>query len=233
MPTGQRLRPVIPMLATYGVLVAGVLSVLASMRGDYLLAAQLILTASILDSIDGMLARQWGVVSPLGAQLDSLSDLVSFGVAPAVLFVTTHFDGAPAFSAVLASSFAVAGAYRLARFNTEEKSAYFTGLPITAAGSALACLSMLPLGPHEVWLAPALVLLGLLMVSRVPYYGGKSERSRFVFVQPLALALVWLKPDLGLALLGSFYLLYGVASPILHVIQERESRFASMRGLSK
>jgi len=230
---GGRVRPLVPTLATYGVLVAGVLSLQASLHQDYLLAAQLVLTASVLDSLDGTLARQWGVASALGAQLDSLADLVAFGVAPAVLVVTAHFSDSPMLAALLASAFAIAGAYRLARFNTEEKGSFFSGMPITAAGSALACLSLLPLGPNRGWLVPITLLLGLMMVSKVPYYGGKSERSRLFLTQPIALALIWVAPELGLAVLGSFFVLYGLASPLLHAAHAWEDRLAGLRGASK
>ena len=233
MQRGDRLRPLVPTLATYGVLVSGVLSIQASLHQDYLLAAQLVLTASILDSLDGTLARQWGVSSALGAQLDSLSDLVAFGVAPALLAVTAHFGEAPMLAAILASAFAIAGAYRLARFNTEEKGACFAGMPITAAGAGLTCVSLLPFGPNRLWLVPIILVLALLMVSKVPYYGGKSERRRLVFVQAGAMGLVWLTPDVALALLGTFYLLYGVVSPLLHAAHAWEHRLAGLRGASK
>ena len=233
MHSADRLRPLVPTIATYGVLVAGVLSLMASLHQDFLLAAQLILTASLLDSIDGALARQWGVASPLGAQLDSLSDLVAFGVAPGILVVTAHFSNVNPIAALLASLFAIAGAYRLARFNTEDKGNSFSGLPITAAGSILTCLSLLPVGPSRDWLIPVMLLLAFLMISKVPYYGGKSERSRLMIGQILALALIWLIPDLALALLGSFFLLYGLSSPLLHVVHEWENRLASLRGASK
>jgi CDP-diacylglycerol---serine O-phosphatidyltransferase len=221
------------MIATYGVLVAGVLSIQASLNHDYMRAAQLILTAALLDSIDGTLARQWNVASALGAQLDSLADLVAFGVAPAVLVATAHFGDSPVLAAILVSVFPIAGAYRLARFNTEDKSSFFAGIPITAAGTILACLSLLPLGPNHVWLIPIVLLLALLMVSKVPYYGGKSERMRLMIGQFVALLLVWTVPDLALALMGTFFLVYGLTSPLLHVAHEWEDRRASLRGASK
>jgi CDP-diacylglycerol--serine O-phosphatidyltransferase len=221
------------MLATYGVLVSGVLSIQASLHQDYLLAAQLVLTASILDSLDGTLARQWGVSTALGAQLDSLADLVAFGVAPALLVVTAYFADTPMLAAMLASAFAIAGAYRLARFNTEDKSSFFSGMPITAAGSILTCISLLPFGPNRYWLVPIVLVLALVMASKVPYYGGKGERRRMVFVQPAALALVWLAPQVALALLGTFYLLYGISSPVLAAAHAWEDRLAGLRGASK
>jgi len=233
LQAGERVRPWVPTLATYGVLVAGVLSIQASLHLDYLLAAQLILTAAILDSVDGTLARQWGVASALGAQLDSLSDLVAFGVAPGLLVVTAHFGETPMLAAILASAFVIAGAYRLARFNTEAKGNFFCGMPITAAGSVLACLSLLPFGPNRAWLVPIVLLLALMMASKVPYYGGKSERGRLLLVQPLALGLVWLLPEIGLMLLGIFFLLYGLSSPVMHAAHAWEDRLGGLRGLSK
>jgi CDP-diacylglycerol--serine O-phosphatidyltransferase len=228
-----RIRPWLPTIATYGVLVAGVLSIQASLHRDFMLSAQLVLTAALLDSIDGALARHWGVTSALGAQLDSLSDLVAFGVAPAVLLVTAQLGEPPMLAAMLASGFAIAGAYRLARFNVEEKSSFFTGMPITSAGTILACLSLLPLGPNRVWLIPVVLLLALMMISKVPYYGGRAERRRFLIGQAAGLVLVWVVPDLALAVLGTMFLLYGVASPLLHALHDWEDRLASLRGASK
>jgi CDP-diacylglycerol---serine O-phosphatidyltransferase len=189
-----RLQSWIPDFVTYVVLTLAVLSIMASLGHDYQRAAQLILTAALLDAVDGALARRWGAASSFGAQLDSLVDLVAFGVAPAVLVVTWQFSGRPVTAAILGVAFVLAAAYRLARFNIEDKAVYFSGMSSTAAGALVACLVLLPLQPPRGWLVPIVAILALLMASRLPYYGGRSERGRLlVAVLPLA-ALVWALP---------------------------------------
>jgi len=92
---------------------------------------------------------------------------------------------------------------------------------------------LLPFGPNRAWLVPIVLLLALMMASKVPYYGGKSERGRLLLVQPLALGLVWLLPEIGLMLLGIFFLLYGLSSPVMHAAHAWEDRLGGLRGLSK
>jgi len=221
------------MLVTSSVLVAGVLSLQASLRGDFLVAVQLILTAAVLDSLDGTLAREWDVATPLGAQLDSLCDLIAFGVAPGFVVVAAYFWNQPVLAAIVGCALALAGAFRLARFNTEDKGQFFSGMPITAAGSLLAAISQLPLGQNAIWLVPLSVILASLMISKVPYYGGKGERRRLLWILPAALALIWLAPSVGLMLAGAFFLLYGILLPTLHAAHGWEDRLASLRGASK
>ncbi len=209
----DRLQSLIPGLVTYAVLAAATLSILASLHHNFQGAAQMILTAALLDSVDGTLARQWGKESMLGAQLDSLADLVAFGVAPAILVTALYFSGLPVMGALLALAFVVAAAYRLARFNVEERGAYFTGMSSTAAGAVLASVVLLPRQPDRVWLVPVVAVLALLMVSRLPYYAGRSERGRLVMAVPLLLVLVWLLPAVA-AVLGTILLLGGVAQAV-------------------
>jgi CDP-diacylglycerol--serine O-phosphatidyltransferase len=189
-----RLQSWIPDFVTYVVLTCAVLSILASLGHDYQRAAQLVLTAALLDAVDGALARRWGVATSFGAQLDSLVDVVAFGVAPAILVVTWQFSARPVAGAILGVAFVLAAAYRLARFNVEDKAVYFSGMSSTAAGALVACLVLLPLRLPWTWLIPIVASLALLMASRLPYYAGRSERGRLlVAVVPLAV-LVWTLP---------------------------------------
>jgi len=208
-----RLQSWIPDFVTYVVLTVAVLSILASLGHDYQRAAQLVLTAALLDAVDGALARKWGTASSFGAQLDSLVDLVAFGVAPAILVVTWQFSDRPVTGAILGVAFVLAAAYRLARFNVEDKAAYFSGMSSTAAGALVACLVLLPMRLPAAWLIAVVAVLALLMASRLPYYAGRSERGRLlVAVLPLA-ALVWTVPavvsTLAVILLGGGLVLTG------------------------
>lgn len=109
-----------------------------------------VMAAAILDRFDGKLARKLNVTSDLGKQLDSLCDLISFGVAPAVIAWKLHFSfaqslmpGGVVIGYLIALIFPISGALRLARFNIQEDTTYFQGIPITLAGSLLTLLNML------------------------------------------------------------------------------------------
>ncbi|OQM44865.1 CDP-diacylglycerol--serine O-phosphatidyltransferase [Anoxybacillus sp. UARK-01] len=118
-------------------LALGGLSVIFTMKGQFNASLLLIFLAALADRFDGTVARKLHIESELGKQLDSMSDIISFGVAPALLIYQSllHDFGAPgAFFTIL---YIGCGAFRLARFNITENNGYFSGLPITAAGVLL------------------------------------------------------------------------------------------------
>ncbi|MGM9928593.1 MAG: CDP-diacylglycerol--serine O-phosphatidyltransferase [Bacillus sp. (in: firmicutes)] len=138
----------------------GGFAILASINGQLELSMLLIFIAALCDRFDGMAARKFNIESELGKQLDSMSDIISFGVAPAMLIyqaVLIHVGPAGMFFTVF---YIACGAFRLARFNITECNGYFTGLPITAAG-CLATLSYL--GLHS--LSPFLYIILLFFLS--------------------------------------------------------------------
>ncbi len=116
-------------------LVAGIISILFSVAGDYRLASIFIIVAVFFDMLDGRIARYMNKVTSLGKELDSLCDIVSFGVAPVVLaFQTTqNISEGWIFAAIIYVVFLAAGALRLARFNLKEMK-HFEGMPITLNG---------------------------------------------------------------------------------------------------
>jgi len=143
----------------------GGFAIIYGIRGNLRLSLLLIFIAALCDRFDGMAARKFHIESELGKQLDSMSDIISFGVAPALLlYQGILFDfGIPGiFFTVL---YIACGAFRLARFNISESNGYFTGLPITAAG-CLATLSFLviPYWPPQIFIF-IIMLLSFLMVS--------------------------------------------------------------------
>ncbi|MBM7716343.1 CDP-diacylglycerol--serine O-phosphatidyltransferase [Siminovitchia sp. FSL H7-0308] len=143
----------------------GGFAIIAGINGQLHLSLVFIFIAALADRFDGMAARKLQIESELGKQLDSMSDIISFGVAPALLLYQgiLHLFGFPGvFFTVL---YIGCGAFRLARFNLTENNGYFTGLPITAAGCLLT-LSFLaaPYLPPSAFLFITL-LLSLLMVS--------------------------------------------------------------------
>ena len=162
-------KSTVPNAFTLANLSCGIISLLMSFEGKYILAGSFILLACLADRYDGRVARFLKASSDLGKELDSLADLVSFGVAPSVLaFNLYNFFTMGLLGYVLVLLLPICGAYRLARYNVTEFDGQFFGIPITFAGMfmALYCLITLrhPL-PQEVTI---LLLIGLsyLMVSK-------------------------------------------------------------------
>lgn len=160
----------IPNALTLGNLCLGVAAILyVSENPNSLLPALFILVASILDMFDGKLARQLNAVSAIGKELDSLSDLVTFGIAPMVLIWQSTLSGIRVFGAFFVFFYAACGAYRLARYNVTTDCSYFMGMPITFAGILAALWYMSPytqlLVPTIVWV----LFLGFAMVSKVKF----------------------------------------------------------------
>jgi CDP-diacylglycerol--serine O-phosphatidyltransferase len=143
----------------------GGFAIIFCIHGNLRLSLLLIFIAALADRFDGMVARKFNIESELGKQLDSMGDIISFGVAPALLLyqgILNEFGGPGTFFAVL---YIACGAFRLARFNITESNGYFTGMPITAAG-CLATLSFLaiPYLPPVTFLF-IMIILSFLMVS--------------------------------------------------------------------
>lgn len=138
--------------------VFGFLAILASIEGSFFLAASFILAGVLCDWLDGKAARYFGEESALGRELDSLSDLVTFGVAPAVLVAMIE----PSFLSFGAGAlFVLSAALRLGRFNVQGEKGVFVGVPTTANGILLPALIFL--GAPEAWFPVYLALLAFLM----------------------------------------------------------------------
>ncbi|MFB6469378.1 CDP-diacylglycerol--serine O-phosphatidyltransferase [Cytobacillus sp. Hz8] len=143
----------------------GGISIIVGMNGNLQLSLLLIFVAALADRFDGMAARKFNITSDLGKQLDSMSDIISFGVAPALLVyqgILNEFGAPGIFFTIF---YIGCGAFRLARFNITEQTRYYTGLPITAAG-CLATISYLgiPYFPPQTFLF-IIIILSFLMVS--------------------------------------------------------------------
>jgi CDP-diacylglycerol--serine O-phosphatidyltransferase len=143
------------------------------MNDNYPLAGAFILLAGLVDRYDGRIARFLDVSSDLGKELDSLADLVSFGVAPSILvyilFNLNTFGPKGVLGYIVLLLFPICGAYRLARFNTSDFDGSFTGVPITIVGCFMALFSLLNLNTKApVYLVVILMLIGsYLMVSKL------------------------------------------------------------------
>ncbi|SHN82389.1 CDP-diacylglycerol--serine O-phosphatidyltransferase [Desulfitobacterium chlororespirans] len=164
----------IPSFFTLGNLFFGFLSLLWTMNGEYKMAAGFILLSVLMDSMDGKVARKLSVSSDFGKELDSLCDVVSFGVAPAILtyqlVLAAHMG---VWGMLLAAAFALCGAVRLARFNVLNISTHFLGVPITFAGGLMALMVLFYRNLPWLVFPVALAALAVLMVStfKVPKLG--------------------------------------------------------------
>jgi CDP-diacylglycerol---serine O-phosphatidyltransferase len=162
-------RQAIPALVTLVVIACGFGALEAARVESWDIALRLILLAAVADGIDGALARRLRATSALGKQLDSLADIVAFGVAPAFLFSTFYADTHDAARYGVAIAFAAAGAYRLARFHGQAGNDYFFGLPITAAGALLTVVVAGPFTAGVLEGGAVAVALAVLMVSRLRF----------------------------------------------------------------
>jgi len=137
-------KSALPNAFTFANLGCGVISLLVSFQGNYRLSAIFIILACLADRYDGRVARYLNVSSELGKELDSLADLVSFGVAPSILIFNIYsFGSLGILGYLLVLLFPIAGAYRLARFNTTKFDGSFFGIPITFAGMFMAIFAFI------------------------------------------------------------------------------------------
>lgn len=182
-------RFLLPNLITLLALCSGVTAIRLAVEGRYQVAVAAVILAIFLDAIDGRLARLLKGTSRFGAELDSLADFVNFGVAPAILIYVWSLNALRPAGWIVALMLSMACALRLARFNVAledpDKPAYahafFTGIPAPAgAGLAMApmyleFLDIVPDGHvYARFIAPYIVAVAVLMVSRVPTYSGKT-----------------------------------------------------------
>jgi CDP-diacylglycerol--serine O-phosphatidyltransferase len=189
------LRRALPSMFTVGNLFLGIISIIVAFQGNFEWAAVLVIIGMALDGLDGRVARALNAQSEFGKELDSLSDVISFGVAPAFIMYGTILNEMGWIGTVITAVFPICGALRLARFNVATGSTnYFTGLPITAAGGVLATMALY----HELMPSPGITLplfmlfLAYLMVSNIKYPNFKKvgiPKSTY-YVVPVILAIV-------------------------------------------
>ncbi len=174
---------ILPNLFTTGNLFCGFWAIISVFQEKFFYAAIAILLASVFDILDGKVARLSGATSKFGIQYDSLADLVSFGIAPALLAFSWALRPYGRFGWLAAFLFVVCGALRLARFNVQTSSGevkYFKGLPIPVAASMIALTILLYLRLIETgWVKDIIILimiwvLAFLMVSNIRYFSFKE-----------------------------------------------------------
>jgi CDP-diacylglycerol--serine O-phosphatidyltransferase len=230
----------LPNLFTTAALFAGFYAIIAAMRGDFENAAVAILLAMVLDGLDGRIARLTNTSSKFGGEYDSLADMVSFGVAPALVIFSWALGGLGKFGWSAAFIYVACAALRLARFNTQIETAdknYFTGLASPAAAGIIAstvwvCHDLGLVGnalPPELSFLVGLLTatVGFLMIANFPYYSfkGIDLRHRVPFVVMIAVVLIFglITLDPPSILLAGF-LVYAMSGPIMQVIKRRRRR---------
>jgi CDP-diacylglycerol--serine O-phosphatidyltransferase len=169
--TARRLQFALVQACTVGSLMLGMAAIFLSLRGEPRWAAAFLVGCVTFDGLDGALARRLGVASPFGAQMDSLADMCSFGIAaPVVVYASIHGSAPGVLVAGACALIAVCAAIRLARFNVSPKDGrFFCGVPTTMAAFVLSLAILIGLrlpGPVAV---TALAVLALAMVSSFPY----------------------------------------------------------------
>ena len=233
----------LPNLFTTAALFAGFYSIVAAMNEQFEPAAIAIFVAMVLDGMDGRIARLTNTQSDFGMQYDSLSDMVSFGLAPALVMYQWALSGLGKLGWLAAFVYTASAALRLARFNTQATSIdkrFFQGLPSPAAAAVLA--GMIWFGSNYglidgttvlVFCFPVTILVGILMVSNIRYHSFKQFdlKGRVPFMAVLIVipvfVLIAVEPPLVLFLLTSIYAISGPILTLALIRKHREARKAN------
>ena len=219
-------------LTTFGMF-AGFYSIISSINGEFTIAAISIMIAMMWDTLDGRVARLTNTQSAFGAEYDSLADLVSFGLAPALLVYEWSLYELGRFGWLAAFVYLACAALRLARFNTQVGIAdkrYFQGLPSPAAAGVIASMIWLKIWTFASFDSEVIslgyylgagitILCGILMVSNVRYYSFKeldSKKASFRFLLLIVLSLIILMYKPNIILFTGFFL-YLLSGPFITI----------------
>jgi len=220
---------VIPNLITSASLFCGFYAIISSIQGFYETAAIAIIIACFLDGLDGRVARFTNTTSQFGTEYDSLSDLVAFGVAPAILAFEWALEPFGRLGWLACFMYVICGALRLARFNVQKNSVeanYFKGLPIPIAASFISSLILFTstigglTGFKDILVIIMIYILSFLMVSTVDYLSFKEINSKrqkpfnVLVTVILILLVIAYKPKIMLFFILTIYIILG---PILTI----------------
>ncbi|EPR42665.1 CDP-diacylglycerol/serine O-phosphatidyltransferase [Desulfovibrio sp. X2] len=231
---------ILPNLMTTASMFAGFLGMTMAINGAYESAAWAVLVSCVLDGLDGKIARLTHTASEFGVQLDSLADLVAFGVTPALLTYLWQLRAYGRLGLMACFLFMACAALRLARFNVQTSSAgklLFTGLPTPAAGCTLATLVLFhetlpPSAVHAIMAPLCLILaygLSFLMVSKIRYFAFKeygwfkAHAMGSLVTAVLLFVLVASEPALLLFPIFAFYMVSGIVYTFI-VLPRRRPR---------
>ncbi|GED33007.1 MULTISPECIES: CDP-diacylglycerol--serine O-phosphatidyltransferase [Brevibacillus] len=226
----------LPNILTVSNLFLGVLAIILAFRGDEFVdyAAITVIIGMLADGLDGRVARMLNAQSEFGKELDSLSDVITFGVAPAFIMYVVVLNDFNWIGILITAIFPICGALRLARFNVQAGvPGYFIGLPITAAGGVLATLALYHQVFNTALLAISMLLLAFLMVSKVKYPNFKKvgiPKSAY-WITPVIIAIVVVVaikypqqfPKIVFLPLA-FYALYGIKKNVDFLVKKFRKR---------
>lgn len=205
---------------TLASLTLGLFAIFLAMRGEVRYAAVFLIACVIFDGLDGVLARRLGVASPFGAQMDSLADMCSFGLAaPVVVYASLAGTVPPGAAGVACALVAACAAIRLARFNVSPKDGrFFCGVPTTMAAAVLALAVLIGLPVSGAWQLAGVALLAFAMVSSFPY----AKLARLFRLPPW----LWAVPVLGALVdarltFGVIVAVYLASGPLIWLHQRR------------
>lgn len=206
---------------------SGFLSVLNASQGKFIYAAWLIIIAGIFDALDGLVARLTKSSSELGVELDSLSDIISFGLAPSFLVYATYLNNFNSVGVIISSLLLIAGGFRLARFNVQlvgfDKD-HFKGLPIPLAAITVSAFVLTYFNPatgyeepYQNYIIPLVLILSILMVSKIKYetiprptlQEIKTKPFHFLFIA-ISIILVIVTNGKALIDIFVFIILFGI-----------------------
>lgn len=237
--TGRQRRGVylLPNLITTGAMFGGFFAIVAAVDGKFSAAAIAVFVAMVLDALDGRVARLTKTESSFGKQFDSLSDMVAFGVAPALIVFEWGLQSLTQFGWLATFVYMACAALRLARFNLSGDSRFFTGLPSPMAACVLAsgvwlCTDMGILEPNllmSIFAAVVVLGIGILMVANIRYFSPKLLRVRgrvpfvVLVVTAIGLATVAANPPVVLFSLGLIYALSGPVETLWRMWQDRDA----------
>lgn len=222
-----------PNLITTAALLSGFYSIISSMDGQFIHAIYAIFLAALFDGLDGRVARAIGAQSAFGEQFDSLSDLIAFGLAPAILMYSWSLHGLGRIGLACCFVYTACAAFRLARFNVQigvVDKRYFIGVASPLAAILVICLVWVSRDysyvfhvkelSTQIGYAIFMVVVGLLMISNMKYYSFKQmdrKRVPFVVMLPvvLILAVMTYNIPVGILVVASIYALSGIVTTFL------------------
>jgi len=227
LPKGLTLRTLVPNAITAAALCAGLTGIRFAIAGDFEKSVMAVILAGLLDGVDGRAARLLKAQSKFGAELDSLADAISFGVAPALIVYLWTLQDLPSIGWIAALAFAICCVMRLARYNSQieltdlpiKEAGFLTGVP-APVGAGLAFLPMYlwiatarPEFSHPAAISVWMLLVGFLMIARVPTLSWsklrppRSIRIELLILAGLVVAALLTEPWLTLVVISFGYLL--------------------------
>lgn len=228
----KRLAFFLPNTFTALNMACGFMAIIFSIQGDFYKACMTIALGAVFDSVDGRVARMTGTQSPFGEQFDSLSDLISFGMAPAMVFYNRFFLDMGRIGLVLSFLFLLCGALRLARFNANidrVSSDYFQGLPIPGGACAMIGLILFSVEFPVILdykFLPAIYSLfySMLMISNIPFPSFKkspwvkSHKKQVLMIMFVVIASLFIYEEIMIPILITIY----VVSSLIYFLSHKE-----------